>query len=156
MMNFVDTALTDRLTELNAMVDNYEKIVAELNKDLNEANENARISRLKMYSINTILTNWFTEHLEDNDYGNMTVDLDDVNELMGMLEFDKIVPIRTWAVEVEYSGTGTVYVKAASEEEAIDIVNDESIHVEYCGNCEDSEFLFHDSSLNALSAEISS
>ena len=114
MMNFVDIAITDRLTELNAMVDNYEKIVAELNKDLNTANENARISRLKMYSINTILTTWFTEHLEDNDYSNMTVDLDDVNELMGMLEFDKIVPIRTWAVEVEYSGRGTVYVKAAS------------------------------------------
>lgn len=156
MMNFVDTAITDRLTELNAMVDNYEKIVAELNKDLNEAKENARISRVKMYSINTILTNWFTEHLEDNDYESITVDLDEVNELMGMLEFDKITPIRTWAVEVEYSGRGTVYVKAASEDEAIDIVNDESIHVEYCGNCEASEFLYHDSSVNALSAEISS
>ena len=156
MMNFVDTAITDRLTELNAKVAYYEKIVADLNKDLTEANENARISRVKMYSINTILTNWFTEHLEDNDYGNMTVDLDDVNELMGMLEFDKIVPIRTWAVEVEYSGRGTVYVKAASEEEAIDIVNDESIHVEYCGTCEASEFSYYDSSLNALSAEISS
>ena len=156
MMNFVDTALTDRLTELNAMVDNYEKIVAELNKDLNEANENARISRVKMYSINTILTNWFTEHLEDNDYESMTVDLDEVNELMGMLEFDKITPIRTWAVEVEYSGRGTVYVKAASEEEAIDIVNDESIHVEYCGTCEASEFSYYDSSVNALSAEMSS
>ena len=154
MMNFVDTALTDRLTELNAMVDNYEKIVAELNKDLNEANENARISRVKMYSINTILTNWFTEHLEDNDYENMTVDLDDVSELMGMLEFDKIVPIRTWVVEVEYGGRGTVYVKAASEEEAIDMVDDESIHVEYCGNCEDSEFSYYDSSLTVLSAEI--
>ena len=156
MMNFVDIAITDRLTELNAMVDNYEKIVAELNKDLNTANENARISRLKMYSINTILTTWFTEHLEDNDYSNMTVDLDDVNELMGMLEFDKIVPIRTWAVEVEYSGRGTVYVKAASEDEAIDKVNGESVSVEYCGDCEDAEFSYYDSSLNVLSAEISS
>ncbi len=155
MMNFVDTALTDRLTELNAMVDNYEKIVADLNKSLNEANENARISRVKMYSINTILTNWFTEHLEDNDYVNMTVDLDDVNELMGMLEFDKITPIRTWAVEVEYSGRGTVYVKAASEDEAIDNVKDESVSVEYCGDCEASEFSYYDSSLNVLSAEIS-
>ena len=154
-MNFVDTALTDRLTELNAMVDNYEKIVAELNKDLNEANENARISRVKMYSINTILTSWFTDLFEDTNYESITVDLDDVNELMGMLEFDKITPIRTWLVEVEYSGRGHVYVKAASEDEAIDKVNDESVSVEYCGDCEDAEFSYYDSSLNVLSAEIS-
>lgn len=142
MMNFSNT-LTDRQT------------VAKLKKDLNEANENARISRLKVYSINTILTNWFTEHLEGNNYDSMTVDLDEVNELMSMLEFDKITPIRTWAVEVEYSGRGTVYVKAASEDEAIDKVNDESVCVEYCGDCEDADFPSYESSISVLSAEIS-
>ena len=155
MMNFADTALTDRLTELWAVVDDYEKTVAELKKDLNKANENARTKGLKVYSINTILTNWFTEHLEGNNYESMTVDLDEVNELMGMLEFEKITRIRTWAVEVEYSGRGTVYVKAASEEDAMQYVEDESIHVEYAGTCEDAEFSFYDSSINALSAEIS-
>ena len=155
MMNFADTALTDRLTELRAVVDDYEKTVAELKKDLNKANENARTKGLKVYSINTILTNWFTEHLEGNNYESMTVDLDEVNELMGMLEFEKITRIRTWAVEVEYSGRGTVYVKAASKEDAMQYVEDESIHVEYAGTCEDAEFSFYDSSINALSAEIS-
>ena len=156
MMNFVSTAVTDRLTELTAMVDNYEKIVAELNKDLQTANDTAKTIRVKMYSIDTILTNWFTEHLENTNYEKVTVDLDEVNELMGMLEFEKITPIRTWAVEVEYSGRGTVYVKATSEEDAINMVDDESIYVEYAGTCEYSEFSSYDSSINALSAEISS
>ena len=155
MMNFADTALTDRLTELRAVVDDYEKTVAELKKDLNKANENARTKGLKVYSINTILTNWFTGHLEGNNYESMTVDLDEVNELMGMLEFDKITPIRTWKVEGEYGGRGTVYGKAASKDEALDMVDSESISVEYCGDCEDAEFSFYDSSINALSAEIS-
>ena len=155
MMNFANTALTDRLTELQAMVDNYEKIVADLNKSLNEANENARISRVRVHSTAGIITNWFTERFEDTNYESITVDLDEVNELMGMLNLDKITPIKTWAVEVEYSGTGTVYVKAASEEEAIDMVADESVEVEYNGTCEYCEFSVYDSDLNVLSAEVS-
>ena len=74
---------------------------------------------------------------------------------MGLLEFNKITPIRTWAVQVEYSGTGTVYVKATCESDAIQMVDNESIEVEYCGACEDSEFSYYESSINALSAEIS-
>lgn len=159
MMNFADKAngraLNDRVTELLSVIENHEKVNNELRNDITNTSRRLKEVLERLYAADTIITTWFEEHFEETHFEPITVDLDDVNNLMKMLGFATINAIRTWAVQVEYSGHGTVYVKASSEDEAMQLVEDESIHVEYAGICEDSEFSYYDSSINALSAEIS-
>jgi DNA-dependent RNA polymerase auxiliary subunit epsilon len=59
---------------------------------------------------------------------------------MNSLGFEYIKTEMKFKIEVEYKGTGTVYVTAHSEEEARDMVESGEFDVEFNGDFDDSDF----------------
>lgn len=90
-----------------------------------------------------------------DDDEDLTISLDDINALLVSIGVTPLVRVKDYEVAVSYSVTGTIVVRAASEDEARSMVEDSEICLEYDGTCEYVNFETYDATLEVESVTVS-
>jgi len=84
----------------------------------------------------------------------LTFSVDDINELLTKLNIPELTRVKQWAVHVDYSGSGVVFVMAVDEDEAREQVSDGGMSVEFDGECESSDFPYWNMTTEVTSVEL--
>jgi hypothetical protein len=116
------------------------KAIGKQDDNIADLKSKIRDLQIKLYSVDTVLNNWFTERFKEVKFQPINVTVDEVNSLMDSLGFEYIETVMKFKVEVEYTGTGTVYVTADSEEEARVMVENGEFDLDFRGDFDDSDF----------------
>jgi hypothetical protein len=84
----------------------------------------------------------------------LTFSIDDINDLLSKLNIPTLTRIKQWAVHVDYSGNGVVFVMAVDEDEAREQVSDGGINVYFEGDCESSDFPYWNITTDVTNVEL--
>ena len=110
----------------------------------------------KTIGVKRIITESFFKDAYDSTTNDeeLTFSIDDINELLSKLNIPTLTRVKQWAVHVDYSGSGVVYVMAIDEEEARDAVSDYGMSVDFDGECESSDFPEWNMTLTVTTVEL--
>ena len=137
MMNFADKALTDRIGELLAEKANLEKTISEFDavvdalraESSNKSDELSELRRTKRMHDDALVT-WFQDNLNESDDDSILVSVEDINAILGYLGLGPIARERMWTVEGTASVPFTATVKASTQDEAHEMVENASFSLE--------------------------
>jgi hypothetical protein len=138
------------------------EILAQRDRDVTALNEQLSFKtsafmelNRKVVMNNTALVSWFQDNLNESDEDEITISLDDINAILEGIGLAPISRIREYAVSVRYRNTGTVYVKASSEDEANNMVENASFWIETDGDFESCDFESYNSEIILDGTEVS-
>lgn len=140
--------LNERIGYLTLHNTELESLNADLSTQLSELKRTMGVKR--------ILTESFFKDAYDattNDE-ELTFSIDDINELLSKLNIPTLTRVKQWAVHVDYSGSGVVFVMAVDEDEAREQVSDGGINVYFEGDCESSDFPYWNMTTDVTSVEL--
>jgi hypothetical protein len=146
------TELNHRIALLKA---EREHITEQRDKDVTALNEQLQAKTFALVELNrkvvmnnTALVSWFQDNVNETEEDeDITISLEDINAILTYIGLDPISRIREWAVEVTYSNTATIYVKASSEDEANEKVENASFWVETDGDFLSADFESYNSEI---------
>jgi hypothetical protein len=144
------------IAERVEILEQRDKDIASVNEQLITSREAYRDLNRKVVMNNTALVSWFQDNLNESDEDEITISLDDINAILKGIGLAPISRISEYAVRVRYSNTGTVYVKASSEDEANNMVENASFWIETDGDFESCDFESYNSEITLDGTEVSS